>query len=298
MTDPHYRGRFAPSPTGNPHIGTLVAAVASYLQARVKSGEWRVRIEDVDTSRRVAGADDIMLKTLDKFGFEWDGEVIWQSRRSALYQQALEQLDNDGLLFACTCSRKLLAQTDTEKSGIYPGTCRSQSLPFAHAHAVRIRVPAITVAFEDTVCGEYRQSLQNECGDFVIRRRDGLFAYQLAVVVDDALQGITEIVRGADLLDSTPRQIYLQQCLGYPEPGYLHLPLMLDEHGRKLGKSEGAAALNPDRPAKSLYIALQHLGQQPPPALAHAAVADIWPWAMEHWNLDKIPTKPAVIKIP
>lgn len=298
MTDPLYRGRFAPSPTGNPHIGTLVAAVASYLQARVNNGEWRVRIEDVDTTRRVAGAADTMLKTLDKFGFEWDGDVIWQSKRSACYQQALEQLDSDGLLFACTCSRKLLAQTDTEKSGIYPGTCRSQILPFAHAHAVRIRVPALTIAFEDAVCGEYRQSLQNECGDFVIRRRDGLFAYQLAVVVDDALQGITEVVRGADLLDSTPRQIYLQQRLDYPQPGYLHLPLMLDEHGRKLGKSEGAAALNPDRPAHSLCAALQHLGQQPPPGLANATVADIWQWAVENWNTAKIPTKPAVIKIP
>ena len=297
MTKTPYRGRFAPSPTGNPHLGTLIAAVASYLQARVNKGEWLLRIEDVDTTRRVAGAADTMLRTLDKFGFEWDAEVIWQSKRSLVYEQALEQLNADELVFPCTCSRKLLAQTDTEKSGIYPGTCRSQNLPFAHAQAVRIRVPALTIVFEDAVCGEYRQSLQNECGDFVIRRRDGLFAYQLAVVVDDALQGITEVVRGADLLDSTPRQIYLQQCLDYPEPGYLHLPLMLDEHGRKLGKSEGAAALNPDRPAKSLCAALQHLGQQPPPELAHATVTDIWQWSVENWSTAKIPTKPAVIKI-
>jgi glutamyl-Q tRNA(Asp) synthetase len=297
VTDPLYRGRFAPSPTGNPHIGTLVAAVASYLQARSNRGEWRLRIEDVDTARRVAGADDAMLKTLDKFGFEWDGEVIWQSQRTALYRQALEQLDSDGWLFACTCSRKLLAQTDTEQSGIYPGTCRSQSLPFAHEHAVRIRVPDIDVGFEDAVCGNYRQSLRNECGDFVIRRRDGLFAYQLAVVVDDALQGITEIVRGADLLASTPRQIFLQQCLGYPEPVYLHLPLLLDVHGRKLSKSEGAAALNPDRPVKSLLTALTHLGQKPPAGLGHAGIADIWQWALENWCADTIPGTPAELQI-
>ena len=144
----------------------------------------------------------------------------------------------------------------------------------------------------------FAQDLETEVGDFVIRRADGLPAYQLAVVLDDAFQGVTEVVRGADLLDSTPRQIYLQQRLEYPQPGYLHLPLMLDEHGRKLGKSEGAAALNPDRPAKSLCTALQHLGQQPPSGLANAAIADIWQWAMENWSTAKIPTKPAVIKIP
>jgi glutamyl-Q tRNA(Asp) synthetase len=296
VTNTLYRGRFAPSPTGSPHLGTLVAAVASYLQARTSKGEWLLRIEDVDTTRRVPGADDTMLRTLDKFGFEWDGEVIWQSKRSAFYAQALEQLDADGLVFPCTCSRKLLAQTAVEQSGIYPGTCRSQKLPFPHEHAVRVRVPDHTIGFDDAIIGEYQQSLATECGDFVIKRRDGLFAYQLAVVVDDAQQGITEIVRGADLLDSTPRQIFLQQCLDYTRPGYLHLPLILDHEGRKLSKSEGAAELNPDRPAKSIHAALRHLGQQPPADLVKAGTVDIWQWAMENWSISKIPTPDNVMK--
>lgn len=296
MTNSQYRGRFAPSPTGDPHLGTLIAAVASYLQARVNDGEWLLRIEDVDTSRRVQGADDAMLRTLDRFGFEWDGEVIWQSRRNACYTQALDQLINDDRVFPCTCSRKLLAQTAAETAGVYPGSCRAIKLPCAHEHALRLRAPAIDISFEDAVIGEYHQALATECGDFVVRRRDGLFAYQLAVVVDDALQGITEVVRGADLLDSTPRQIYLQQCLGFSQPAYLHVPLMLDHDGHKLSKSEGAAALNPDRPVPSLHAALNHLGQQPPAELAHAGVVDIWQWAEENWRITHIPTAPGPIQ--
>jgi glutamyl-Q tRNA(Asp) synthetase len=296
VTKTPYRGRFAPSPTGNPHLGTLIAAVASYLQARVNKGEWLLRIEDVDTTRRVAGADDAILKTLDKFGFEWDAEVIWQSKRSAVYQQALDQLNTAGLVFPCTCSRKLLAQTAVEQSGIYPGTCRAQQLPFPQEHAIRVRVPDILISFDDAIIGEYQQALASECGDFVIKRRDGLFAYQLAVVVDDALQDVTEIVRGADLIDSTPRQIFLQQCLDYAQPGYLHLPLVLDHEGRKLSKSEGTAGLNPDRPVKSIYAALNHMGQQPPTDLSQAGIVDIWQWAVENWNISKIPTAHSVIQ--
>lgn len=289
MTIPPYRGRFAPSPTGNPHLGTLIAAVASYLQARKNNGEWLLRIEDVDTHRRVPGADDTLLKTLDKFGFEWDHAVVWQSSRSVYYQQALEQLIADERAFPCTCSRKLLAQTTNELSGIYPGTCRTRKLPMQHEHAIRLRVADATISFNDAVAGEYSQSLARDCGDFVVKRRDGLFAYQLAVVVDDARQGVTEVVRGADLLDSTPRQIYLQRCLGYPEPAYLHLPLILDPDGRKLSKSEGAAELNPAKPGLSLHAALSHLGQRPPAELAHAQVADIWQWSLEYWDISRIP---------
>jgi glutamyl-Q tRNA(Asp) synthetase len=296
VTNNTYRGRFAPSPTGKPHLGTLIAAVASYLQARSNNGEWLLRIEDVDTLRSVPGADDMMLRILDKFGFEWDDAVVWQSRRIGRYQQALQQLIEEERVFPCTCSRKLLAQTAAELSGIYPGTCRSRKFPLQHEHAIRIRTADITISFDDAIAGEYRQSLASECGDFVVRRRDGLFAYQLAVVVDDALQGITEVVRGADLLDSTPRQIYLQQCLNYQQPHYLHVPLMLDQQGRKLSKSEGAAELNPDRPAKSLYTALEHLGQQPPAELEHANPADIWQWAVENWDSGKIPIPTRAIK--
>ena len=296
-TDNPYRGRFAPSPTGSPHLGTLIAAAASYLQARCNHGEWLLRMEDVDITRRAAGAEDAILRTLDRFGFEWDGEVIRQSQRTAVYQQALEQLDADERVFPCTCSRKLLAQTAADQSGIYPGSCRGQKLPFPHEHAVRLRVPAITVSFDDAVIGQYQQSLADECGDFVVKRRDGLFAYQLAVVVDDALQGVTEVVRGADLLDSTPRQIYLQRCLGYDQPAYLHLPLMLDHEGRKLSKSEGAAELNPDRPVRSIHAALQHLGQQPPTELIHAGLTDVWQWALENWDLSKVPIAHSTIRI-
>ena len=262
----------------------------------MNKGEWLLRIEDVDTTRRVAGAADAMLRTLDKFGFEWDAEVIWQSKRSLVYEQTLEQLNAADLVFPCTCSRKLLAQTAVEQSGIYPGTCRAQKLPFPHEHAIRVRVPDISVGFDDAIFGEYQQSLASECGDFVIKRRDALFAYQLAVVVDDARQGVTEIVRGADLLDSTPRQIYLQQCLDYAQPDYLHLPLVLDQDGRKLSKSAGAAELNPERPNKSIYAALKHLGQQPPAELARAGIVDIWQWAVENWNISKIPTADKVIQ--
>ena len=297
MTNTRYRGRFAPSPTGLPHLGTLVAALASYLQARVNEGEWLLRIEDVDTTRRVPGADDAILRTLDRFGFEWDGEVIRQSKRTPIYEQALQQLAALDLVFPCTCSRKLLAQTAVEQSGVYPGTCRTLKLPFPHEHAVRVRAADITIDFEDAIIGEYRQSLGADCGDFVVKRRDGLFAYQLAVVVDDADQGITEVVRGADLLDSTPRQIYLQQSLNYPRPNYCHVPLLLDREGRKLGKSEGAAELRPERPAKSLYAALEHLGQQPPADLASAGTGDIWQWALENWDIRKIPTTPGTIRI-
>jgi glutamyl-Q tRNA(Asp) synthetase len=296
VTEARYTGRFAPSPTGNPHLGTLLAAVASYLQARIKRGKWLLRIEDVDTARRIRGADDAMLRTLDKFGFEWDDDVVWQSQRTALYQQALEQLDADGRVFPCTCSRKLLAQTAADQYGIYPGTCRSQKLPFPHDHAVRIRVADIQISFSDAVSGDFQQSLATECGDFVIKRRDGLFAYQLAVVVDDALQGVTEVVRGADLLDSTPRQIFLQRCLDYNQPDYLHIPLILDHDGRKLSKSEGAAELNPDRPVKSIHAALGHLGQQPPAELAQSGLVDVWQWALENWDSRKIPTRHSVIK--
>lgn len=297
MTETAYRGRFAPSPTGKPHLGTLIAAVASYLQARVNDGDWLLRIEDVDTTRRAAGAEDAILSTLDRFGFEWDGEVVRQSGRSAIYQQALDRLRQDERLFPCTCSRRLLAQTTAEQSGIYPGTCREQKLPFPHEHALRLRVPDLSIGFDDAVIGEFRQSLAGDCGDFVVRRRDGLYAYQLAVVVDDALQGVTEVVRGADLLDSTPRQIFLQQCLDFSQPAYAHVPLILDPDGRKLGKSEGAAELNPDRPAKSLYAALEHLGQQPPSDLAHARVNDIWQWAIENWDIREVPDAPGVIRI-
>lgn len=291
MSTSSYIGRYAPSPTGPLHFGTLVAAVGSYLQAKSRQGRWLMRIEDVDTTRSVAGAADDMLRTFEAFGFEWDGEVIYQSLRTEHYEQALAALTKKKLVYPCTCSRKQIADGIIEGSpvGIYNGKCRFRTLPLNEEHALRIHVNDIAITFEDQVMGRHSQQLNTECGDFVIKRRDGLFAYQLAVVADDALQGITEVVRGTDLLDSTPRQIYLQQQLGYAQPDYLHLPLVIDENQQKLGKSTGGTALDKSQPVKSLFAALEHLGQQPPSELETAELNSLWQWAIKHWNIYNIP---------
>lgn len=289
MNNTAYIGRFAPSPTGPMHFGTLIAATGSYLQARASDGEWLLRIEDVDTTRAVPGIADHMLRTLEDFGFEWDHEVIVQSRRGDFYADALQRLIDDDLIFPCTCSRKQLAEMPGADSGVYPGTCRARRLPLREAHALRMRVPDEIIEFNDAVMGAQAQNLASECGDFVLRRRDGLFAYQFAVVVDDALQGVTEVVRGADLLDSTARQIYLQQCLGYTTPAYLHLPVAVDSQGTKLGKSTGAAAIDVTRPAAEICRVLDFLGQQPPPELATDTPGEVWRWAIEHWDSHRIP---------
>jgi len=291
MSTSSYIGRYAPSPTGPLHFGTLVAAVGSYLQAKSQQGKWLMRIEDVDTTRSVAGAADDMLRSFEHFGFEWHGEVIYQSHRTKLYEQALAALTDKKLVYPCTCSRKQIADDTIEgfPVGIYNGKCRFRTLPLNEEHALRIRTGDTAITFEDQVMGKYSQQLNTECGDFVIKRRDDLFAYQLAVVVDDALQGVTEVVRGTDLLDSTPRQIYLQQQLGYAQPDYLHLPLVVDENQQKLGKSTGGAALDSSQPVKPLVAALKHLGQQPPDELYTTELKSFWQWAIEHWKLHNIP---------
>ncbi len=285
-----YIGRFAPSPTGPVHFGTLLATVGSYLQAKANSGDWLVRMEDVDTTRRVEGADTDILKTLEAFGFEWQGDVLYQSQRTELYQQALDSLLSQKLVFPCTCSRKQLAGL-----AVYPGTCRQRSMPEQNEHALRLCTEAVTIRFNDIIMGEQQQALASECGDFIIKRRDGLFAYQLAVVVDDALQGVTEIVRGADLLDSTARQIYLQQKLGYPTPQYAHLPLAVDAHGNKISKSEGASRVDINDREKLLVRALDFLGQQPPSELAGSSLEDIWLWSLTHWDIGRVPQKSKMI---
>lgn len=240
-----YRGRFAPSPTGPLHLGSLVAAMASYLDAKAHHGRWLVRIEDVDFDRNITGADHAILQTLRRCGMNWDEEVVWQSQRSAYYQTALEQLAAH--VFACSCSRKEIADSriraGLSDSQIYPGTCRSGIANNKLARAFRLRVPELAEAdieFEDRLLGRQNQNLSTAVGDFVLKRADGFWAYQLAVVVDDALQGITDIVRGADLLDSSARQIYLQQLLGYPSPRYLHVAVVTNEVGEKLSKQTGA----------------------------------------------------------
>ena len=283
-----YTGRFAPTPSGYLHFGSLVAALASYLDARAAGGRWLLRMEDLDPPREVPGAQDAILRTLETYGFAWDGAVERQSDRHAAYAAAVDDLLARGLAYPCTCSRKQL-----EGQAIYPGTCRDAGRPLADA-AIRLRVPDAEYRFLDRVQGEFAQNLAREVGDFVIRRRDGLFAYQLAVVLDDAWQGITDIVRGADLLDSTPRQLYLQELLGLPRPRYLHIPLLLQPDGHKLGKSYRSPPLPADRAPALLARALRALGQRPPDELADGDAAAVLAWGVRHWNPAAIPRQTAL----
>lgn len=292
-----YRGRFAPSPTGPLHSGSLVAAVGSYLDAKCSDGEWLVRIEDLDRPREVSGAANDILHTLEALGLEWDGEVVYQTQRLTLYQQALHDLIKQDLIYPCRCSRKEIA--DSSIVGIYgmvyPGTCRHNTISLAqihnvnHSHALRVRTHQDCIISEDALGGQYSQNLKHEIGDFVLRRADGIYAYQLAVVVDDALQGITHVVRGADLLDSTPRQIFLQQVLGYATPRYMHLPVVTNIAGEKLSKQTRAAAIESSNGLAHLIQATQFLGQNPPQELAQGDIASFWQWAKKNWHVEKIP---------
>ncbi|WP_406868162.1 tRNA glutamyl-Q(34) synthetase GluQRS [Paraburkholderia fungorum] len=262
-----YRGRFAPSPTGPLHFGSLVSALASWLDARAHGGAWLVRIEDIDGPRTVPGAAEDILSTLERFGMRADEPPVWQSHRFARYQEALEQLQADGLVYPCGCTRKEIADSLLHAHArnttlAYPGTCRN-GLNGKPARAWRLRVPdgdAAVITFEDRWQGSQTQNLATEVGDFVLRRADDQWAYQLAVVVDDADAGITHVVRGADLMDSTARQIYLQRCLGVPTPTYLHVPVVTNDQGEKLSKQNGATALETDKPLDALSAAARHLG--------------------------------------
>ncbi|HJV93058.1 MAG TPA: tRNA glutamyl-Q(34) synthetase GluQRS, partial [Azonexus sp.] len=284
MTARTYRGRFAPSPSGPLHFGSLVAAVGSYLDARSQGGEWLLRMEDVDTPRNVPGAADSILATLDAFGFEWDGPVLWQSRRHAAYGEGLARLQAAGLAYGCACSRKEIADSASRPAidgGLaYPGTCR-HGLPAGRSvRAWRLRVGDEEIAFTDRLQGRVAQHLERDVGDFVLLRADGLFAYQLAVVVDDAAQGITDVVRGADLLASTPRQIFLQRLLGYPTPSYLHVPVALGRDGEKLSKQTGAPAIGADA-IGALLAAWRFLDQSLPHGTSIPTTADeFWSFAV------------------
>lgn len=282
-------GRFAPSPTGPLHFGSLVAAVGSYCLARKSGGRWLVRIEDLDAPRVVPGADGEILRTLERLGFCWDGEVIRQSLRSARYEEALALLGKKGLLFSCACSRKeILASAPHrgEEGPVYPGTCRPGLLHGRPPRALRLRVADSPICFTDGVFGRVEQSLATSVGDFVLRRADGLFAYQLAVVVDDADSGITQVVRGEDLLGSTPRQIYLHACLDTPAPRYVHLPLALGSDGEKISKRHGAV---PAEDPQVLWRVLRFLGQDVPPELRGASGAEILSWGVGHFDLSGVP---------
>lgn len=292
-----YRGRFAPSPTGPLHFGSLVAALGSYLDARTQQGEWLLRMEDVDTPRNVPGAPDSILTTLEAFGFTWDGPVLWQSRRFEAYAEALEGLKKNGLAYGCACSRKEIADSATRPAidgGLaYPGTCRACLPAGRQARAWRLRVDG-EVSFVDRLQGCITQQLASDVGDFVLLRADGLFAYQLAVTVDDEFQGVTDIVRGADLLASTPRQIWLQQCLGYRLPRYAHLPVVSNAAGEKLSKQTLAPALDIRRPVPQLVQALRFLGQSVPAELECASLTEFWDWAMAHWQFAAIPRQATI----
>lgn len=260
-----YIGRFAPSPTGPMHFGSLVAAVASWLDARAAGGKWLVRIEDVDAPRTAPGAADGILHALEAFGLAWDGEVAWQGRRTQLYAAALERLRGTGHVYRCRCSRREVADSGLVglEGAIYPGTCRRLGLAPAAQLAERMMAPEEPVTFLDRAMGTVSQNVARDIGDFVVKRRDGLFAYQLAVVVDDAEQGVTDVVRGADLLWSTPRQVLLQRALGYPTPRYLHFPVVTNAAGEKLSKQTGAEAIDAAQAPELLRHALAFLGQPP-----------------------------------
>ena len=277
-----HTGRFAPSPTGPLHLGSLVAALGSWLFARAKGGRWLVRMEDLDTPRVVPGAADDILRTLERLGLTWDGEVIAQSSRMALYDTAFEDLLGRKEIYACACSRADLLRAasapdraDPLPPGVYPGTCRSGLPPGKTARAFRFRVPPGLFTFKDLLFGSLSENLETSVGDFVVKRADGPYAYQLAVVVDDAAQGVTEVVRGADLLDSTARQIALQRALGLPTPSYAHLPLVVGPDAKKLGKRDGALALetlDETRLRAAFAFALSALGQEPAESPREAAL--------------------------
>ena len=286
-------GRFAPSPSGPLHFGSMVAALGSSLSARAAGGRWLLRIEDVDTPRIVPGAAEGILRTLEQFGFEWDGPVVWQSRRTDAYRAAFEALRAAGRVFPCACTRKEIADSALARDGTrrYPGTCRDGLAPGREARAWRLRVEPGEVSFDDAVQGPIREDVAADVGDFVLLRADGLFAYQLAVVVDDAEAGVTEVVRGADLLDSTGRQILLQRLLGHPQPRYAHLPVASNAAGEKLSKQTLARAVEGADPARVLVDALDFLGQEPPAGLAEAGLAAVWAWARQHWSMARVPRR-------
>lgn len=283
-----YRGRFAPSPTGPLHFGSLVAAVASFLAARSRNGTWLVRIEDIDPPREQPGAADSILRTLEACGLHWDEAVLYQSTRTERYRELVQTLLKNRAAYPCTCSRNDIEQyLDTPDPGenlVYPGLCRTGPRKPGQPSAIRLRVSDIDVGIEDRIQGHYQQHLPSDVGDFVLWRKDGLPAYQLAVVIDDYDQRITEICRGFDLLDNTPRQVLLQQTLGFPQPQYAHFPVVLAASGDKLSKRTGASAVDPRQSNQAISLALGFLGLPPPADLLGAPATEALSWASKKWT--------------
>ncbi len=288
-------GRFAPSPTGPLHFGTLVAALGSYLLAAHCGGRWLLRVEDLDPPRVIAGSADDMLRLLEQLGFEWDGDVVYQSHRSERYRQVLDQLRSRGQVFDCNCTRREIlasAPHPGEEGMVYPGTCRDGMKGGRSERAVRLRVTDDVICYHDGIFADQSQNLEREVGDFVLHRSDGLFAYQLAVVVDDIDSGVTQVVRGADLLSSTPRQIYLYRCLNEAVPEYYHLPLAFGENGKKLSKRNGDfGVVTVENGAQMLWRALDFLGQQPPAELSATLPAELLCWGRNNFSVAAIPAE-------
>lgn len=298
MQDSRYRGRFAPSPTGLLHFGSLVTAVASHVDARQQGGAWLLRIDDLDQTRCVAGMDRRILRSLEAFGMGWDEQPTCQSACTNHYRQALDQLLRQQLAYVCTCSRKQVAEQSRGaglEGPLYADTCRQAGHNDAPDRAIRLRTDDQPITFLDRVQGHQRQYLHRQIGDFVIRRADGYFAYQLAVVIDDHLAGINQVVRGADLLHSTPRQLYLQRLLGLARPAYLHLPLAIDRDGRKLSKRGQAHPIDEQNPLPALLAAWRFLGQKMPQGSEQPANVDsFWQWAIAHWQVGCVPARLAI----
>ncbi|MEH6549471.1 MAG: tRNA glutamyl-Q(34) synthetase GluQRS [Pseudomonadales bacterium] len=278
----NYVGRFAPSPTGPLHMGSLLAALASWLDARANNGKWLLRIEDLDPPREVAGSADCIIRSLDRHGLHWDGEICWQSQRNTAYEVALQSLQAQDNLYRCHCSRAKIGQA------VYPGYCRDEFIDPSEPHSLRLKTTPTDILFDDLIQGHQQQNIARDAGDFILRRKDNYYAYQLAVVVDDADSGVNHILRGMDLIDSTARQIYLQHLLGYPEVMYAHFPLILNTQQQKLSKQTHATGINDAEATGNLRQALRLLGQASPPVKLNA-VGDILQWAKTYWDISLIP---------
>ena len=287
----NYVGRFAPSPTGPLHFGSLVAAVGSFADALRCGGTWLVRIDDVDQTRSIPGMAQTILRQLESFGFQWTNEPVQQSARKDLYLQFIEKLLAEGHAFGCRCTRQdvLAAGIRSSVGSVYPGTCRHEHLPLDSCRTIRVKTGSASIRFKDRIAGELVRDLTDDIGDFVIKRADGYAAYQIAVVIDDHLDHVTDIVRGADLLASTPRQIHLQHLLGYATPHYAHLPLVVDSTGRKLSKHDHDRPVEMNKALHSLVAAWQFLGQKIP-SDDFLNIEEFWSFASNHWSIQKVPT--------
>lgn len=286
-----YCGRFAPTPSGPLHFGSMVAAVGSYLDARSHGGTWALRIDDLDPPRIAAGSVDSILRCLEKFEMAWDGDIAFQSRRTDAYRAALDRLRDAGLVYACGCSRRQIEETAVQglDGPVYPGTCRNGLPPGQQARAWRVHTDDAVIEFTDLLQGRFQQDLARDIGDFVLLRADHVAAYHLACAVDDGAQGITHVVRGADLLASTPRQIHLQRRLGLSTPVYLHLPVALNAAGEKLSKQTLARPVDAALPAAVLTDVLKFLAHPPPEEMAAGSLTELWAWAVQNWQRERLP---------